>query len=250
LCPARQSIGSHVDGAFARRLIVPELNLHAVPDGLSDQAASLAEPLACVCQCLLDPSAVSPGDRVGVVGPGPMGLLAAQLARALGGEVEIYGLPSDDERLSMASALGFAAMVGPGGAEPPCDVAVDASGSANGMTRCLELLRRGGRFVQIGIAGKPVTVPLDLLLRHELEVSTGFASTPRSWRRALRAISRGDVELEPLVTEVAPLADWKRVFSNLRSGRGMKIVLDPRRSTMAAIGSDSSNGEAAEAHRA
>jgi L-iditol 2-dehydrogenase len=73
-----------------------------------------------------------------------------------------------------------------------------------------------------------VTVPIDLLLLKELELSTGFASTPRSWRRALALVERKDVRLEPLVSEVAPLRDWERVFGDLRASRGLKIVLDPR----------------------
>ena len=71
LCPERRSIGSFVDGAFAPRLIVPARNLHRIPDWLDEHAAVLAEPLACVCHCLLDPPVVSAGDRVLVTGPGP-----------------------------------------------------------------------------------------------------------------------------------------------------------------------------------
>jgi L-iditol 2-dehydrogenase len=73
-----------------------------------------------------------------------------------------------------------------------------------------------------------VDVPFDLLLLKEIELSSGFASTPRSWRRALGLVERRDVRLEPLVSEVAPLSAWERVFADLRASRGMKIVLDPR----------------------
>ena len=224
LCPWRRSIGSHVDGGFAPSVVVPAHGLHRIPDWLDAHAAALCEPLACVCQCLFDPVAVTPGDRVLVTGPGPMGLLAAQVARALGGEVAVSGLASDAGRLDVARELGLAA--GDDGGE--VDVAIDASGSEDGIGRCLRAARRGGRFVQVGIAGRPLTLAVDLLLLKELDLSTGFASTPRSWRRALTLVERRDVRLEPLVSEVAPLADWARVFADLRASRGMKIVLDPR----------------------
>lgn len=227
LCPERRSIGTHVDGGFAPRLLVPARNLHPVPDWLDAPAATLAEPLACVCQCLMDPIIVTPGDRVLVVGPGPMGVLAAQVARALGGDVVVAGLAADRDRLAVAAELGVATAVD-GDATGPVDIAIEASGSAPGMSACLEALRGGGAFVQIGISGRPVTVPLDLVLHKELTTSTGFASTPRSWRRAIGLIERRDVLLEPLVSEVAPLAAWRRVFADLRASRGMKIVLDPR----------------------
>jgi L-iditol 2-dehydrogenase len=228
LCPSRRSIGTHVDGGFAPRVIVPAGNLHRVPEGLGEYAAALAEPLACVCQCMLDPAVAQPGDRVLVVGPGPMGLLAAQVARTLGADVVLSGLPADRERLAVAERLGLATTEN-GSDLAGVDVAVDASGSAAGASACLENVRRGGRFVQIGIFGRPVTVPLDLVLTKEIEISTGFASTPSAWRRALTLLAGRAIALEPLVSEVAPLREWERVFADLRNGRGMKIVLDPRR---------------------
>ncbi|SNR57231.1 zinc-dependent alcohol dehydrogenase [Actinomadura mexicana] len=228
LCAGRRSIGTHVDGAFAERIILPAINLHTVPDGLDEHAAALAEPLACVCQCMLEPAAVGPGDRVLVVGPGPMGVLAAQVAAVLGGDVLVAGLPSDADRLAVVRSLALTATTERVGATG-FDVVVDASGSSGGITACLEAVRPGGRFVQLGIVGGPVTTPLDLVLIKELEVRTGFASTPRAWRRALALVGRGEVRLEPLVSAVVPLTAWKAVFEDLRAGRDMKVVFDPRR---------------------
>jgi L-iditol 2-dehydrogenase len=232
LCPERQSIGSAVDGAFAARLLVPARGLHRVPQSLPSEAAVLAEPLACVCNCLLEPDVVSPGDSVLVVGPGPVGLLAAQVARAGGGSVHVRGTERDGPRLELARALGFETSV----AGEPCDtlsragfdVAVECSGNEHGITYCLEHLQRGGRHVQIGLAGRPVAVPLDEVCYRELTVTSGNASTPASWRQALALIERGEVELEPLVSEVVPLRDWERAFAATRAGTGVKVVLDPR----------------------
>ncbi|MGH2944732.1 MAG: alcohol dehydrogenase catalytic domain-containing protein [Solirubrobacteraceae bacterium] len=227
LCPERHSIGTHVDGGFAPQVVVPAANLHAIPSWLDTYAATLAEPLACVCHCMLDPAVAGPGDRVLVVGPGPMGLVGAQVARALGADVVVCGLATDAMRLAIAREYRFAA-TDDGAGIADVDVAVDASGSAAGAARCLDAVRRGGRFVQIGIFGRPVSVPLDLVLEKEIEVSSGFASTPRAWRRALTLIERRAVELGGLVSEVAPLDQWQRIFADLRAGRGMKMVLDPR----------------------
>jgi L-iditol 2-dehydrogenase len=227
LCPDRRSIGSFVDGGFAPRLVVPAGNLHRIPDWLDEHAAALVEPLACVCHCLLDPARVTAGDRVLVTGPGPVGLLAAQVARALGGEVAVVGLPADEARLDAARGLGLGVALA-GGDVGDFDVVVECSGSAGGATACLEAARRGARYVQVGVFGRPVTVPLDLVFQKELAVTSGFASTPRSWRRALAFVEERRVSLEPLVSEVAPLAAWERVFADLRGGRGIKVVFDPR----------------------
>jgi L-iditol 2-dehydrogenase len=227
LCPERRSIGSFVDGAFAPRVIVPVASLHRIPGWLDEHAAALTEPLACVCHCLMDPPKVTAGDRVLVTGPGPVGLLAAQVARALGGAVLVVGLPSDERRVQAAAALGFDTATA-GAPLADFQVVVECSGSAGGAAACLEAAGRGARYVQVGVFGRDVTVPLDRVFQKELVVTSGFASTPRSWRRALALIEERKVELEPLVSEVVPLAAWERVFADLREGRGIKVVFDPR----------------------
>jgi len=95
------------------------------------------------------------------------------------------------------------------------------------MTFALTAVRRGGRYVQIGLAGKAVTVPLDLVCFKELTMTSGNASTPASWNRAVALIEERRVELEPLLSEVVPLAEWERAFAATRAAAGIKFVLAP-----------------------
>jgi L-iditol 2-dehydrogenase len=220
VCERRRSIGTHVDGGFAPRLVLPARNLHRVPDGLPDEAAALSEPLACVCNSLLDPPAVRPGDDVLVIGPGAIGLIAAQVARACGGRVTVRGTERDVARLALARELGFET-----GTLPEADVVVECSGAGPGIADGLRAVRRRGRLVQMGLRGADVTIPYDLICFKELTVTAGFASNPQSWRRAMALL--GEVNLEALVTEVVPLRDWRRAFEASRAGDGVKYVLDP-----------------------
>src|SRR4051812_7545194 len=212
VCERRRSIGTHVDGGFAPRLVLPARNLHRVPDGLPGAAAALSEPLACVCNSLLDPSRVQVGDDVLVVGPGAIGLIAAQVARACGGRATVRGAERDEARLALAGTLGFATSVAGRDELPPADVVVECSGAGPGIADALRAARRRGRVVQMGLRGADVTIPYDLVCFHELTVTAGFASNPLSWRRAMALLRDGAVELAPLVTEVVPLADWRRAF--------------------------------------
>jgi L-iditol 2-dehydrogenase len=228
LCAERRSIGTHVDGAFAPRLHVPVTNLHRLPDWLDAATATLCEPLACVCHSLLEPEpAVRSGDDVLVIGPGPVGLLAAQVARASGGEVHVRGTPRDEARLAAARALGLEASTTEDAAVE-ADVVIECSGSEAGIADGLAAARRGGRYVQIGLAGRPVSLPFDLVCFHELTVTSGFASTPSSWRTALALVAERRVQLEPLLTEVVPLSEWERAFAATRAAEGIKFVLDPQ----------------------
>jgi L-iditol 2-dehydrogenase len=228
LCAERRSIGTHVDGAFAPRLVVPVRNLHRIPEWLDVQIASLLEPLACVCHSVLEPEpAVAEGDDVLVIGPGTVGLLAAQVARAAGGNVHVRGTPRDDRRLAAARALGVATSTTD---DPPveADLVIECSGSEAGMAHGLTTARRGARYVQIGLAGKLVTLPFDRVCFHELTITSGFASTPTSWRKALALVGDRSVKLDPLLTAVVPLEDWKEAFAATRAAEGIKYVLDPQ----------------------
>jgi L-iditol 2-dehydrogenase len=228
LCPERRSIGTHVDGAFAPRLHVPVRNLHRLPDWLGLEAAPLCEPLACVCHSLLESAPANQEEaEVLVIGPGPVGLLAAQVSRAAGGTVHVRGTPSDDRRLAKAREFGFETST-TADELVEAELVIECSGSEGGMAQGLGAARRGGRYVQIGLAGKPVTLPFDLVPFHELTITSGFASTPTSWRAALELVTERRVALEPLLTDVVPLDEWERAFVATRTGEGIKYVLDPR----------------------
>ncbi len=230
LCADRRSIGSRVDGGFARWIVVPARNLHRVPDHVGRHAGALTEPLACVTNCLFDPPVVNAGDTVMVVGPGTMGILTAQAARAAGGRVTVFGLPGDRGRLQIAEGLGLATETLDGDAGEPrqFDVVCECSGSSGGAALALSSVRKGGRYVHVGIFGRPVSVDLDRILYSEATYTSGNASTPRSWARATALLEAGLVDLDPLVSDVVALADWEDAFARTREGSGMKIMIDPR----------------------
>lgn len=231
LCSERRSIGSHVDGGFARWLTLPVRNLHSLPGHVGRHAGALVEPLACVANCLFDPPVVTAGDEVLVIGPGTMGVLTAQAARAAGGRVTVVGLERDRPRLDVAAGLGLATLVVEAGEVPDMpapDVVCECSGAAAGADMGLDLVRKGGRYVQVGIFGRRVTVGLDAVLYKEVVVTSGFASTPRSWERAMALLEHRLVDLDALLTEVVPLSEWGRAFAATRAADGMKFAIDPR----------------------
>lgn len=226
LCENRHSMGSWVDGGFAERVAAPADLLHRIPDHVPLTHAGLGEPLACAAHLLLDPPLVSAGDRVLITGPGPMGLLCAQVARASGGQVVVSGLPQDAARLAVATQLGFT--VAEAAVEPGFDLVVECSGSAGGARVALDAVRKGGRYVSVGIHGRDITIPFDVVLYKELTVTSGFAATRESWRRAMRLLEAGLIDLGPLISAVEPLTRWDAVIDDLRAGRGVKVLFDPR----------------------
>ena len=73
-----------------------------------------------------------------------------------------------------------------------------------------------------------ISLDIDLICLKELVVTSGFASTPRSWHRVEKLIASGAVVLDPLVTDVSPLSAWETSFARTRKADGLKLMLDPR----------------------
>ncbi len=233
LCPQRRSIGSHVNGGMAEYVISPVRNLHPVPEWLPDAALALIEPLACVCNALCRKPLIRPGDTVLVLGPGAIGNLAAQVAKISGGRPLLSGLVSDEARLGIARELGIdtanvSDVADHALARNGFDVVIECSGAQAAIVQGLQTIRKGGSYVQMGLSGRPVSVPFDELCYREIDLTSGFASTPASWERAMTLVTNRAVALAPLVTEVAALADWRRIFARTGASDGVKFVFDPR----------------------
>lgn len=229
LCVSRKSIGSHVNGAMTTLVELPVRNLHSVPDKMSDQAASLAEPVACVANSMFGRSSyVEPGFRSLVIGPGAIGLIAAQVAAVQGSEVMVRGTPADKPRLELAKKLGFEISdTDKAMPEETFDFVIECSGNSHGYADAIRFAARGGHVAQMGLSGKPATLPVDLICYKELKITSGFASTPQSWRRAMRLLTSGGLDLESIITDTLPLKSWKTGFDRSFAADGIKFVLSP-----------------------
>jgi L-iditol 2-dehydrogenase len=242
-CPERHGLGAQANGAFATYLRLPAANALPLPDNVPDEPASLTEPLACCTRAILEVARldeIAPRYDVPVVvsGPGPIGLLCAQVARASGHRVIILGTGADGARFEIARTLGFEELVDVNGTDPVATInaitagkgvpiVVEAAGAAPSLATAIELASRGGTIVQIGLYGRPIPVPVDRLVIREVTLRGSFASTPSSWRSALKLMATGAVNLAPLVSQVLPLEDWASGFAAARAKAAGKVVLIP-----------------------
>src|SRR5215208_3098196 len=238
LCPDRRSIGSGVDGGFAPYVVVPERNIHRLPDTLNFQEAALSEPLACVVHGALELPKVTPGDVAVVAGPGAIGLLTMQVARAAGTAVIVLGTAADRRRLQLAEELGATRVVDVSAQDPipivreltagwGADIVFECSGAGAAALSLLAHARRGGQYAQIGLFGKAVAWDLDQVCMKELRVTGSNASVPSAWRTALRLLADGSVRTAPLISDVYPLASWEDAFQRFERRDGVKLLLDP-----------------------
>jgi L-iditol 2-dehydrogenase len=237
LCPSRKSIGSGVNGAFAKYVLVPQHNIHHLPQHIDEFAGALTEPLAC-CVHALELTRVEPGETALVSGPGAIGLLTAQVAKAAGAKVVMLGTDADEARLEMARNLGADVVLNVQAAPTKvviyemtrglgADVVFECSGAAPSAQTCLDLVRRRGRYAQVGLFGQPIHWDLEQVCYKELQVSGSFASVPSAWRKALALLDSGQVQTEPLISDILSITEWKRAFDTFERRSGLKIILTP-----------------------
>lgn len=238
LCPQRRSIGSAVDGGFTSYLIVPERNIHLLPENVSYLAGALTEPLACVVHGALELPRLLLGDLAVIAGPGAIGLLTLQVVLAAGARAVMLGTDADAHRLQMATELGafgvlnvqrddYRAAIDELSGGSGADIVYECSGAGPAASMLLELARRGGRYAQIGLFGKSVQWNLDEVCYRELRVTGSNAHVPSAWERALELMGRGAVQTEQLISEIFPVTAWREAFEVFERRSALKTVLQP-----------------------
>lgn len=238
LCNGRRTLGYWFNGIFTSYTVVPAGRVHKIPDGVSDISAAMTEPLACVCHAIYDLCHIEAGDFVLVSGPGAIGLMAMQVAKANGARVAISGMGQDMPRLELARSLGadFAVnvqeeslkdivMAETGGYG--ANVVLECSGAAAGIDTGLNLIKKRGWFAQIGLAGKKIEFDIEKICYKELHFSGSLGSRKSSWRRALALQESGQVRLEPLADVRLPLTEWQEAFRRFEAKEGCKFFLCP-----------------------
>jgi threonine dehydrogenase-like Zn-dependent dehydrogenase len=221
-CPNRSVIGilNH-DGAFADLIAVPERNLHAVPDSLSDDIAVFTEPVAAAFQI---PAQTSIGgqDRVTVLGDGRLGNLCAQVLARLSSNVTVVGKHA--EKLSLLSDAGVATKL-LADIEPDhhADIVVDCTGSPTGLPTALSLVRpRGTIVLKTTVAGEQ-TLALAPIVIDEVTI-VGSRCGP--FDLALAALAAGDVRVLPLISARYGLSDGLAAIEYARSKPALKVLID------------------------
>ncbi len=239
LCLKRRSIGSAVNGGFTNYVVVPAKNIHRLPDHVDYDSGALTEPLACVVHGVLTNNTIAPGDVAVIAGPGAIGLLTLQVAKAAGATVVMLGTTIDERRLQLAKSLGADYVVNVQEQKPHeliaditpeglgADVVYECSGAGAAASQLLELARRGGRYVQIGLFGKPIAWDVDQICFRELTVTGSNASTPPSWIRAVQLLDSGLVKTTPLITDIFEVTGWEEAFNAFDGKQGIKTLLKP-----------------------
>jgi L-iditol 2-dehydrogenase len=242
LCDDRRVLGVSCreyrqDGAFAEYVAVPRRVIERLPDRVTFEQATMVEPLSVALHAVRQ-TAVSPEHTAVVVGAGMIGLLAVQALRAAGCG-PVIAVDVEQERLELACRLGAAEGLQAGAVDIServrratgglgADLAVEAVGTAPAVKTAIDCVRKGGSLVLIGNVSPTVELPLQAVVTGEVSL-VGSCASAGEYPECLDMIARGAVNVDALISAVAPLAEGAAWFARLYSREPglLKVILMP-----------------------
>ena len=238
LCPNGTLIGRDVNGGFAEYLMVPASQAFRLPDSIDDRTAPMIQVLT---TCLHAQRQVNtfPGDTVVVLGLGVTGQLHVQLAKARGARV--IGITRSAEKRAMAEKLGADLTIA-GGDDViqkvreategrGADLTIETTGVMTQLADSIHMTRFGGKVLLFGIyTVKEGALPFYDIYFKEISLISARVAKAEDYPASIALVERGQVRLEPLVSDVMPLGELKAAIGLLSSDNGqrMKIILDHR----------------------
>lgn len=225
------------DGAFAEYVVVPQHILYRIPDEVTFNQAAMVEPVA-VALHALGLAAISRNDAAVVVGAGVVGLFVVQALQAAGCR-KIIAVDLDQDKLDLALRLGADVGLRPDTAGVPgevkelcdgrgADLAFEVVGTSPAVQTAIACLRKGGTLTLIGNLSSTVDIPLQTVVTRQLRLQ-GSCAICGEYPAALQMIRRGAINVDAVLSAVAPLSEGAHWFERLRKKEPglMKVILLP-----------------------
>jgi L-iditol 2-dehydrogenase len=238
LCDHRKSLGLNIDGGMAEYVAIPAMNLFPLPSNTSFEVGAAIEPLG-VAMHAFEQSGFKPGDRILILGPGPIGLGMLMIAKASGSSrVYMTGITLDGFRLNKARALG-ADIVFNSETENPgsrildetqgrgVDIVFVCTGGEGVLTQAAKLVRKGGIVVVLGLFHGKIDFDPNLMVEKELIYKGSFRRAPETWYRMLDLVENGTIPLKEIVSHILPLERIEKGFQLIRNGEAIKVIVTP-----------------------
>ncbi len=234
LCDKLEEIGVTIDGGMSEYIAVPARNVHRIPEHISFEEATLADPLSCTIRGL-EMVNIQKGSWVTILGPGTIGLLAVQIAkRVLMAKVVVTG--TRDDRLALAKQFGADHTVNVNNTDPVkfildvtdggADFAFEATGSGKALEDAFSSTKKNGAVVALTVH-KQIQINMEPVIRNELKVFGSICYNYKEFDQALDLIQKKKVDLESFTPNVFPLKDYQQAFDFVMARKGIKAIIKP-----------------------
>ena len=236
-CQRRKGLGFNTNGVFSEYVKMKgTAEVFKIPENVSDEAASLTEPLA-VALNGIDLSNIKPGQSAVVLGPGPIGLLMTQLLKASGaGFIAVSGTSADSQRLEIAARLGADTIIVADKEDPvkrvietagQVDYVFEATGIASTINQGLKMLKNGGKVMIAGIHAEDITFDSIDLVRKSKSLIGVYAYNKETWKRSLALMSSGKIDITPVITHRLAFSQGVEGFELAANRVAAKVVFGP-----------------------
>jgi len=233
--------GFTTNGGFAQYVVNHINTVHAIPDSIDFDEASLITNLGCVLYGFETVGGYLVGDQVVVIGPGPLGLISVQVAKALGAG-KVYLVGTRKARLSVGGKVGADRLLNVNEEDPVklvlketrgrgADLVVETSGGLETPQMAIEMTKPIGKILMLGLPSEPVRVDFENVIQKSKSIYTVRGEGRANCARAVSLWASGRVNLKPLVTHSFPLKNISEAFRTFveRKGGAIKVVVHPNR---------------------
>ena len=234
LCRNTVGVGVNRPGAFAEYLVLPAVNAFKIPDGISDDMATVFDPLGNAVHSALSFDLV--GEDVLITGAGPIGVMSAAVARHAGAR-HVVVTDINSYRLGLAVKLGATRAVridqeslqeveAELGMTEGFDVGLEMSGAPSAIAEMLATINHGGKIALLGIPADAMTVDWSQIIMKGLTLKGIYGREMfETWYKMASLIQAG-LDLTDIITHRFPIAEYEQAFTVMRSGQSGKVVLD------------------------
>jgi threonine 3-dehydrogenase len=234
LCINTKGVGVNIPGAFAEYLVIPQENVFAVSDKVTDDEASVFDPLGNAVHTVLSFDVV--GEDVLITGAGPIGIMAALISKHIGAR-HVVITDINDYRLELAKKCGIENVVDVRkekitdvmkklGMTEGFDIGYEMSGSPVAFNDMLKSLRMGAKIGLLGILPDSTQIPWSSIIFKAFTIKCIYGREMfETWYKMASMIESG-LDIKPVITHRFPINDYQKAFEIMSSGNSGKVILD------------------------
>ncbi|WP_263322497.1 L-threonine 3-dehydrogenase [Endozoicomonas sp. Mp262] len=235
LCRNTFGVGVNRPGAFAEYLCIPAVNVYPLPEDISDDMASIFDPLGNAVHTALSFDLV--GEDVLITGAGPIGIMASAIVRHAGAR-HVVITDVNDYRLSLAHEMGCGVrtvnvlnesldqVMKDLDMKEGFDVGLEMSGNGSAFEQMLEVMDHGGKVSLLGIPGKDTVIDWNQVIFKGLIIKGIYGREMfETWYKMTSMLQSG-LNMQPVITHHYGVADYQEAFEVMASGKSGKVILD------------------------
>lgn len=238
LCPKKRSPGWFSQGVYTEYTIQPEYCVHKIPLSLSREVASVAEPFAiCVYGCL-ERGRMQKDEFTVIYGMGPIGLftLISLIDFGVKNIICVASVQKNKIRYELAEELGATLVMLPDEDIPGkvrelndgwgADCVIDCSGQPQAINQGISLLRKGGKFIALGLAGQAeIPFAFNQAVLSVVNMVFSATSSHEAWIKTIGILERNPEKVRKVITHIYPLAEWEQAYEKIENREAVKAIL-------------------------